>query len=371
MYSHIIADVVSKLFPPGSTPIPDAQEIPPQSRFYVIPGRERPRWIVPWQAKLGLAALSIWRPYRPASRIQWAGVLAAYRAGCLRALPGVTTFGVEAEGSWSHLGWTEEPPTPTIYVGTTGPEQKAVCFLTSSGARSPTHVAKAPLGPCAGAAILREAEVLERLADEKPGLAPRVIFIDRDNARAVQETVLGPAGGRRFKPAYLRWLVDLRREGATTSLSAQAARLAVEVAGLQIESEKAEDVLARLERVDGPHDLPAVWVHGDFAPWNFRWMDGEKIAVVDWEKASPDGPPLYDLVHFYLIQDFLFGERRLGARSYRKAAQGYLRALGIDPVLHNRLFELALCKSWTAAVKERETERAALISERLSQLPLG
>ena len=47
-----------------------------------------------------------------------------------------------------------------------------------------------------------------------------------------------------------------------------------------------------------------------------------------------------------------------------------LKALGIDPVLHNRLFELALCKSWTAAVKARETERAALISERLPQLPL-
>ena len=119
-----------------------------------------------------------------------------------------------------------------------------------------------------------------------------------------------------------------------------------------------------------PHELPAVWVHGDFAPWNFRRMDGEKIAVVDWEEASPDSLPLYDLVHFYLIQNFLFGERRLDPRSYRKAAQEYLKALGIDPVLHNRLFELALCKNWTAAVKARETERAALISERLSQLPL-
>ena len=161
-------------------------------------------------------------------------------------------------------------------------------------------------------------------------------------------------------------LIDV--DAPSTSLT-QAPRLAVEVAGLQIESEKAEDVLARLERVDGPHDLPAVWVHGDFAPWNFRWMDGEKIAVVDWEKASPDGPPLYDLVHFYLIQDFLFGEQRLDSRSYRQAARGYLQALGIDPTLHDRLFELALCKSWTVAVKAGETARAAMVGDRLSRLP--
>ena len=211
--------------------------------------------------------------------------------------------------------------------------------------------------------------MLERLADEKPGLAPRVLFIDHGRGRAVQEVVLGLPGGRRFKPAYLRWLAGLPREGATTSLSTHVARLTEEVSCLSAECEKAEDILAHLERVNGPHELPAVWVHGDFAPWNLRRMGGEKVTVIDWEDASPDGPPLYDLVHFYLIQDFLFGERRLGARSYRRAAQGYLAALGIVPALHDRLFELALSKSWTVAIKAGDTARAALISERLSRLP--
>ena len=178
-----------------------------------------------------------------------------------------------------------------------------------------------------------------------------------------------PEAGR-FKPAYLLWLAGLRREGATTSLGTHTARLTEEVSGLQIESEKAEDILARLGRLDDPHDLPAVWTHGDFAPWNLRRVDSEKIAVIDWEDASPDGPPLYDLVHFYLIQDFLFGERRLGSRSYRRAAQGYLAALGIVPALHDRLFELALSKSWMIAMKADDTARAAMICGRLSRLPL-
>ncbi len=274
MYADLAAEIVSKLFPPGSTAIQDAREIPPQSRFYVIPGRDGPRWIVPWRAKFGLAVLAAWRPYRPASRIRWAAVLAAYRAGCLQALPGVTTFGVEADSSWSHLDWTEEPPTPTIYVGTPGPTRKAVAFLSSSGARKPTRVAKVPLGPRAGAAILREAAVLERLAVEKPGLAPHVLFIDHGGGRAVQEAVLGLAGGRRFKPAYLLWLAGLRREGATTSLSTHVARLTEEVSGLSAESEKAEDILAHLGRLDEPHELPAVLTDGEFEPWNLRLMGG-------------------------------------------------------------------------------------------------
>ena len=112
-----------------------------------------------------------------------------------------------------------------------------------------------------------------------------------------------------------------------------------------------------------PHELPAVWVHGDFAPWNFRRMDGEKIAVVDWEEASPDSLPLYDLVHFYLIQNFLFGERRLDPRSYRKAAQEYLKALGIDPVLHNRLFELASMQELDGR-REGEGDRARRLDKR-------
>jgi hypothetical protein len=33
--------------------------------------------------------------------------------------------------------------------------------------------------------------------------------------------------------------------------------------------------------------------HGDFAPWNIR-RSGNQWMVIDWEKASPYGPPLWD-----------------------------------------------------------------------------
>ena len=37
--------------------------------------------------------------------------------------------------------------------------------------------------------------------------------------------------------------------------------------------------------------------HGDFAPWNLRGQAGRRT-VIDWEKACPHGPPLWDLLHY-------------------------------------------------------------------------
>ncbi len=368
MVSTLITDIVAGLFPPGSALVERAGEVPPDSRFYVIPGKEGPRWIVPWQAWRSRGALSLWRPYNPVSRLRWAALTAAYRAGLLHSAPGVTAFGVTLAGAWAHLGWPDEPPTPTIYVGTPGPTRKAVAFLTSPGAKRPVSVAKLPLGRQAGPAILREAEVLKRLAGEKPGLAPRVLFVDREGGRAVQEVVRGRPSGRRFKPAYLRWLVGLRREGAATSLRSQATRLAEEITRICVPAQGADDVLRRLAKLDDPRSLPAIWTHGDFAPWNLRLVEGGGLAAVDWERASPDGPPLYDLVHFYLIQDFMFGSCQLGARRYRRMARRYLEALGVKPGLYDPLLELALVKSWVSATETGGEAGAAFAAECLERL---
>jgi hypothetical protein len=40
-------------------------------------------------------------------------------------------------------------------------------------------------------------------------------------------------------------------------------------------------------------------VHGDFAPWNIRHMDG-RISAFDWEHACLDGIPLIDSLHHVL-----------------------------------------------------------------------
>jgi hypothetical protein len=53
--------------------------------------------------------------------------------------------------------------------------------------------------------------------------------------------------------------------------------------------------------------IKPVIFHGDFAPWNIRG-DGKEWMVVDWEKACPLGPPLWDLLH-YEIQTAILVDR--------------------------------------------------------------
>lgn len=63
-----------------------------------------------------------------------------------------------------------------------------------------------------------------------------------------------------------------------------------------------------------PSDIlvrPVVF-HGDFTPWNLR-RRGPDWTVIDWEKASIHGPPLWDLLHYEVQTGILVN--RLGARA--------------------------------------------------------
>ena len=366
MSSDLAAEIVGRVFPPGTALTWTPKDVPPESRFLVFPSMRDLRWILPWQPHRGRAALSLWRPYRHASRLGWGALKVTYRAGLLHAVPGVTSFGVAGSQTWSHLGLPDAMITAALYVGTPGPTRKAVAFLSTPGSNLLASVAKVPLGIRAGAAILHEAEMLERLAVKAPDLGPRVLFVDRSGGRVVQTPVLGRRVGRRFTHAHLALQESLRRNDTTTSLRDQSERIADE-AKRWAAARDGPEVLARLARFNNSRPLPAVWTHGDFAPWNLCRV-AEGLVALDWEKCSPDGLPLYDVLHYHLIQDFLLGKRRLGSRGYRKAARLYLEALGINPALHDQLFELALLKSWTEAVKESAAARAAFVAQWLARL---
>lgn len=44
--------------------------------------------------------------------------------------------------------------------------------------------------------------------------------------------------------------------------------------------------------------------HGDFTPWNIRQSESHWM-VIDWEKASTHGPPLWDLLHYEIHEEIL------------------------------------------------------------------
>lgn len=74
-----------------------------------------------------------------------------------------------------------------------------------------------PLVPSAGLAINHEADNLDVLAKEKPGQAPRNLFVDRKNGISSQEFIVGSPTGRRLTEDHVTYLVDLAIPGETIS----------------------------------------------------------------------------------------------------------------------------------------------------------
>ena len=45
----------------------------------------------------------------------------------------------------------------------------------------------------------------------------------------------------------------------------------------------------------------SVLVHGDFAPWNIRCLENDKLLLIDWEFCNRNGLPFYDLYYYQFI----------------------------------------------------------------------
>src|SRR5208337_2151362 len=151
--------------------------------FLVVPGRATPRWLIPQRHNKVDSVLANWSPYRVSSRVKWAAIRTAHRAGHLAALPGVTAAkisGIE-DIDWRSVGWDSKvAPVPVVYVGTPGASRKAVIHLVNPATGICNAIVKVPLAEGAQAAILREADVLETLADENYSCAPRMLYVDRN-----------------------------------------------------------------------------------------------------------------------------------------------------------------------------------------------
>ncbi|MCE2509404.1 MAG: phosphotransferase [Alphaproteobacteria bacterium] len=310
MDSELSRTFLDGLFPEGSRRLATGETAPREMRFWVIRGKRGPRWIVPAHPAAGLAALRHWRPFDAASRAKWTLLMAAYRAGVLGAVPGIArlAIGIPETADWSHLGWQGvSAPQPVVHVGTPSANQRLVASLVDPETGVALAVAKVPVGANAQARILHEADLLERLAEEQPGVAPRLLFRNAARGIATEEAFRGQPTGRRLTADHLAFLDRLRVAGGEISLRHAVERLRPALDGL------APDVAAAispvLDGLDAPAPLPAVWLHGDFAPWNLFRQEGRLVAC-DWENAEPRGLPLFDAMHFLWIQRYLFSDRK-------------------------------------------------------------
>ncbi len=109
----------------------------------------------------------------------------------------------------------------------------------------------------------------------------------------------------------------------------------------QVQDQYFRSVLDRgvqaLAETAGDRPLPFHYHHGDFAPWNMRWVENRPF-VFDWEYAGSGAPAGFDLIHYYVQTMFLIQKQSAWeiARQIREEVipcrlTPYLKDLGQDP----------------------------------------
>ena len=301
-----------------------------QYTFFTIPGQGNLRWIVPDDPRLGIPVLSQWRPYKPWSYIKWKFILSLYSNRLLKKIQGIGTLEFTPDKAHTHNGKSRQRPVPVIYVGTPGPHQKAVATFINPVTGTPENVVKVALKKSAKKNLTREAEILKKLdVLNVPGI-PKIISIEDDGAKTVQTVINGHLTSRKLTKPHIDWLLKLPRFKKTTTFDEQRLMIHEVLAKNQTKLTEVErnSIIQATAALQGKNPIPYLIIHGDFAPWNLKWIANDEITAIDWEDSSADGLPLWDLSHFFCIQAHLFG----GPNPFKKIRECPLTALYIKRI---------------------------------------
>jgi hypothetical protein len=197
---------------------------------------------------------------------------------------------------------------------------RLVFLLFDGDADRPTSVVKLPRTINFNHAVEREHAVLRDVSATLPvpllASIPASTLVRVGERSVTAETcVIGTSVASRSGPraagalddlrCVAAWLTRFHRETTRGHVEAAqwvaqelAGRLCGEYAALFGVTPRERDLFdATLRSVDvGSGELPIVWHHADFGPWNI-YRAGAHVSVIDWESARR-GPALADLLYF-------------------------------------------------------------------------
>lgn len=260
--------------------------------------------------------------------------------------------------------------SPMLLTGGHRSINKVVGLEFIPGSLRPPAATKFARVPEAEAGVEREAEVLARLAAERPGVEGIPDFrerLRRSGRRGVSEgaiegdSMLDRLTPKSF-PEMARRVTDLLIELAGERTGDAAERTTVgehlqffeQHFGPTLDEDQLATLRASAAAVAG---LPVVCEHRDCSPWNVVLAARDLPALLDWESAEPHGLPGLDLVYFLANAAFVLegaleegttraAYRRLldpltpyGAVAAAEAAR-YCEALDLDPALLPALRQL-------------------------------
>lgn len=263
-----------------------------------LPSMRKPRWMIPRGPRaIAKAGIRIYQPVTAKGLAGWTLAGIAGSVGAFRLLPrgsGPPREVQEALGPYL-------PPHSTVALMKANHRGRFVAQVvgTDGTVRMMAKIATSEEGKLALAKEVRAISSLGRMLDP-PVAAPEVI----DHSDGVLLLKPVPWTPRLF-PGTL--------------------------------PEEVASCLGGLFRKTAIHGASRGAAHGDCAPWNLL-RTGERWVLVDWEEASEDAPPFYDVLHYH-IQTYVLLRRRSASQvldsitrprgSVRAALQAYAGAAGL------------------------------------------
>ncbi len=302
MQSDLIEFIIQSLCTPGTTYTRKTTDVPIDHRFWIIAADEIPRWIIPQDPRRGLPVLSQWRPYGLLSRLKWQALLRLYRTGRLGDLPGVTGIGISGTRQLlrQEIPWSfHSAPSITMYIGTPGVTRKAVITLSGNDEGLPVAVMKVPLGIRASETIAQEADTLQRFRNNEHRVAPRLLYHNINKGWSLQEAINGRPVDQKLTDAHITLLKRIGYDEKGTTLADSSRHLQERLVSLIGLDPNERDLLERaLHQIDDREPIVLSWIHGDFAPWNLKYVRSAELIALDWEFSEHEGPPGLDLIHY-------------------------------------------------------------------------
>jgi hypothetical protein len=276
-------------------------------KFYVVESGGQPRWIIPALSRCAIGVLSQWQPYNISSRLKWGVVKTFYSLRLMSLLPNVSTIIVK--NSDFFMPGSHQTLIPVIYVGTPGPQRKAVATLVNPKNKCLVSVMKVALSAIAIQSLLQEADMLKFLKSRFISNVPILIHANEKMGTTWQTIVQGKLSESNLQKMHVDWLAKVPISHSTTTIDEYRGKL-LDFLFLNDYFTQEEKIVVRteIENLRGTSSIALLLVHGDFAPWNLKPQVHGELGVIDWEDAVQEGFPLWDLCHFHYVQAYLFGD---------------------------------------------------------------
>jgi len=307
-------------------------------KYIILPSKDEPRWLIPESSKTIMSrAFDIYQPYLCTAKLVKKVLAVGLKYSIGKNLWGRDRIWViyngKAENTHNikHLlsdHFREKNIFLSVASGTISPHRKiAVQVMNHQG--KVLGFMKIGTTELAKIQIRREARILRELRslNLKSVRIPEVLKIwDTGYGKLL---LISPPG-ENFRPgpmtmkgvhhAFLDELYDktiryclLEKHPAWFRLNKKVKE--INRSGVKSAKKIICKALSKIRGALDGQEIPAVRIHGDFAPWNTR-INGTNLFVYDWEYSESDGIPFYDVIH-WSVQVMMLVKKKSGSKIFR------------------------------------------------------